>query len=129
MSRLTALADHGQSVWVDLLSREFVSSGRLADLVAHHGVTGLTSNPAIFQAAISGSDAYDVQLAEVLATGVDDRAAFFALAIDDVQAACDVMRPVFDATAGNDGFVSLEVDPGLAHDTRSEEHTSELQSH
>ncbi len=117
MSRLTALAEHGQSVWVDLLSREFVSSGRLADLVTRHGVMGLTSNPAIFQAAISGSSAYDAQLAEVLATGADERETFFELAIADVQAACDVLRSVFDATAGNDGFVSLEVDPGLAYDT------------
>jgi transaldolase len=78
---------------------------------------GLTSNPAIFQAAISGSNAYDAQLAEVLATGADERETFFALAIEDVQAACDVLRSVFDATGGNDGFVSLEVDPGLAYDT------------
>ena len=117
-TRLAALAAEGQSVWIDLLSREFVAGGELAALVADDSVTGLTSNPTIFQKAIAGGG-YDEQIGELL-TGLDDsRELFFELAIDDVRAACDVLAPVFDSARGGDGFVSLEVDPGLARDTQA----------
>jgi transaldolase len=104
-------------VWIDLLSRELVHSGELKHLVDDFSVTGLTSNPSIFQKAIAGGGAYDAQIRECLEETTDPREIFLRLAVDDVRDACDVLRPVWDATGGADGYVSLEVDPGLAHDT------------
>src|ERR1700722_4386620 len=117
-SRLGALHAAGQSVWIDLLSRGFVASGELKRMVDEDSVTGLTSNPTIFQKAIAGGD-YDAAVVASLSQTSDPREIFFELAIEDVRAACDVLAPVFAATGGRDGFVSLEVDPGLAHDTRA----------
>jgi transaldolase len=118
-SRLDAVAAAGQSVWIDLLSRDFVHSGELGRMVAEDAVTGLTSNPTIFQKAIAGGGAYDEQISRLLQTTDDPRAIFFELAITDVRDACDVLRPVWDRTRGGDGYVSLEVDPGLAFDTKA----------
>jgi transaldolase len=112
---LQELADHGQSVWIDYLSRPFVLEGDLAGLV-RDGVVGVTSNPTIFQGAIAEGDAYDEQIKEVAATESDPKEIFLALARDDIRAACDVLRERFDG--GRDGWVSLEVDPNLAHDTQ-----------
>ena len=117
-SRLAELAARGQSVWIDLLSREFVHSGELKRLVDEDSVTGLTSNPSIFQKAIAGGGDYDAQIRASLEETDDPREIFLRLAVDDVRDACDVLRPVWDATGGADGYVSLEVDPGLAHDER-----------
>jgi len=117
-SRLGALHARGQSVWIDLLSRAFVSSGELQRMVDEDSVTGLTSNPTIFQKAVASGD-YDAAVVDSLERTSDPREIFFELAIEDVQAACDVFAPVFEATEGSDGYVSLEVDPGLAHDTRA----------
>jgi transaldolase len=111
---LQQLNDHGQSVWVDYLSRKFIEGGELAAL-AEAGVHGVTSNPTIFQTAIADGDAYDEQLREVLQTESDPKEIFLALAVRDIQSACDVLRPLHDADT--DGWVSLEVDPNLAHDT------------
>ncbi len=117
-SRLAEVAARGQSIWIDLLSREFVHSGELKRLVDEDSVTGLTSNPSIFQKAIAGGGDYDDQIRESLEETDDPREIFLRLAVDDVRDACDVLRPVWDATGGADGYVSLEVDPGLAHDER-----------
>ncbi len=117
-SRLDKVAAQGQSVWIDLLSREFVASGELQRMVDEDAVTGLTSNPSIFQKAISGGGDYDAQIRECLEETDDPRAIFASLAVTDVQAACDVFRPVWEATNGADGYVSLEVDPTLAFDTK-----------
>jgi transaldolase len=115
---LQELADHGQSVWIDYLSRRFVQDGDLAGLV-EQGVVGVTSNPTIFQGAIAEGDAYDEQIREIVGGGeTEPKEIFIALAKDDIQAACDVLRPVFDGGNGKDGYVSLEVDPNLAHDTK-----------
>jgi transaldolase len=111
---LQQLNELGQSVWVDFLSRPFIEDGELAGLV-DAGVHGVTSNPTIFQAAIAEGDAYDEQLKEVLEHESEPKEIFLALAIRDIRAACDVLRPTFDAA--QDGWVSLEVDPNLAHDT------------
>jgi transaldolase len=116
-SRLEQLAARGQSVWIDNLSRELVHGGGLQQLIDDDAVTGVTSNPTIFQKAIASGDAYDEQLKELLGQTDDPREIFFALAVDDVRDACDVLRPVWDETEGQDGYVSLEVDPGLAYDT------------
>jgi transaldolase len=114
---LTALTDAGVSIWLDDLSRERLRSGSLAELVAHDRVSGVTTNPSIFAKAIGGSTAYDEQLRELALRGVGAGEALRALTTYDVRWACDVLRPVYDATAGVDGRVSIEVDPRLAHDT------------
>lgn len=110
---LRAVRDAGQSVWVDALSRELLRSGEL-DRLRDLGVRGLTSNPSIFQAAIAGSDAYDEQLAALRGAGASAAEALDALMVADVQGACDVFAPVHAASGGQDGWVSLEVDPRLA---------------
>jgi transaldolase len=117
---LTRLAAHGQSVWIDYLSRRFVQDGDLAGLI-DQGVVGVTSNPTIFQGAIAEGDAYDEQLREVLKTETEPKEVFLALATQDIQGACDLLRPVWDRAGENarDGWVSLEVDPTLAHDTEA----------
>jgi transaldolase len=114
---LTALTDAGVSIWLDDLSRERLTSGTLPDLVAHDHVSGVTTNPSIFAKAITGSDVYDAQLRDLAARGVDMNEALRALTTFDVRWACEVLRPVYDATGGVDGRVSIEVDPRLAHDT------------
>ena len=113
---VAALARHGVSVWLDDLSRELVRSGDLAGLLAR-GVVGVTSNPTIFASALAKGDAYDEQVAELVAGGADVDAVVTAITTTDVREACDVLRTVYDATDGVDGRVSLEVDPRLAHDT------------
>jgi transaldolase len=114
---LHALRDQGQSPWIDYLSRPFVRDGDLADLI-EKGISGATSNPTIFQGAIAEGDAYDEQLREVLETERDPKQVFLALAREDIRGACDLFRPVFDRNEKTrDGWVSLEVDPNLAHDT------------
>jgi transaldolase len=113
---LQQLAEHGQSIWIDYLSRPFLRQGELAALV-REGVAGVTSNPTIFQGAISDGDAYDDQLRELVATETDPKEIFLALAREDIRAACDELRANFDAD--KDGWVSLEVDPNLAHDTQA----------
>jgi transaldolase len=117
---LTRLLDHGQSVWLDFLSRSFVRDGEL-EALAREGVRGVTSNPTIFQAAIAQGDAYDEQLREVLKTQTEPKEVFLALAVEDIKDACDVLRPVWDDSGENarDGWVSLEVDPNLANDTEA----------
>ena len=114
---LTTLSKAGVSIWLDDLSRERLVSGSLAGLAAHDHVVGVTTNPSIFAKAITGSDAYDQQLRDLATRGVDARAALRALTTFDVRWACDVLRPVYDATGGVDGRVSIEVDPRLAYDT------------
>jgi transaldolase len=113
---LQQLNEYGQSVWVDYLSRTFIEDGELAGLIAD-GVHGVTSNPTIFQGAIAEGDAYDEQLKEVLEHESEPKEIFLALAVRDIQAACDELKSVHDDGSGRDGWVSLEVDPNLAHDT------------
>ncbi len=113
---LARLSEAGVAVWLDDLSRERLHSGNLAALV-ERGVVGVTTNPTIFAAAISKGDAYDEQLRALAAQGADVDQAVFAITTDDVRAAADVLRPVYDRTNGQDGRVSIEVDPRLARDT------------
>ncbi len=116
-SRLHELTEHGQSVWFDTLSRDLVHSGGLARMMEEDAVTGVTSNPTIFQKALSEGDAYDEQLTQLLEQEDDPTRIFFSLSLDDIRDACDVLRPAFDASGGVDGFVSMEVEPGIAYDT------------
>ena len=117
---LQRLAEFGQSVWIDYLSRDLLASGELARLVAEDAVVGVTSNPTIFEHALSHGDAYDVQLRDLLPLGLSGKELFLELACADVAAACDLLRPVWEQTGGRDGYVSIEVDPNLAYDTRAQ---------
>ena len=108
--------DYGQSPWLDNLSRTDLKNGHLADLVAD-GVRGLTSNPTIFQKAIEGSPDYDAQLSDELRVSPDTERALWELIITDIEAALDLLAPVHSASLGEDGYVSVEVDPDLARDT------------
>ncbi len=115
--RLHELKDHGVSPWLDYIARDFVRGGELAQLI-ERGIVGLTSNPTIFQKAISEGNAYDEQFREVLRTEADPKEVFLALAREDIREACDQLRSVFDrGDATRDGWVSLEVDPNFAMDT------------
>ena len=118
-SRLHQLSDLGQSVWIDYLSRELLRSGQLERMLREDAVVGVTSNPTIFQKAIAGGDAYDEQLQQELQDTDDPRELFVRLAVRDVADACDLLRPVWDGGGGRDGYVSIEVDPGLAYDTEA----------
>lgn len=115
--RLQKLADAGVSIWLDDLSRERIETGNLAELMHDSNVVGVTTNPSIFAAALSEGERYDAQVRELALDGADVDRAVFALTTTDVRNACDIMRPVFDATAGVDGRVSIEVAPDLAYDT------------
>ncbi len=114
LQRLSAL---GQSVWVDFLSRDSIRGGHLQSLIDDYSVVGATSNPTIFQKAMTAGDAYDEQLQELAARGCDAGEAFWALAEEDIRDGCGVFAPVWEQSAGRDGYVSLEVDPRLAYDT------------
>ncbi len=115
---LQQLDEHGQSVWLDYISRDLVTSGELQRLIAEDHVTGMTSNPTIFQKAIAEGSLYDDQIRELIGAGIDDpNDVFTELAITDIQHAADLLRPVHERTSGADGFVSLEVAPSLADDT------------
>ncbi len=106
-----------QSIWLDLLDREIMNSGKLQDLIDHDDLRGLTSNPSIFEKAISGSSDYDQDIITLSQKEDNNPAIFFDLAIADIQRAADLFKPVYDQTNGTDGFVSLEVSPYLARDT------------
>jgi transaldolase len=118
-SRLHKLSELGQSVWIDYLSRDLLNSGELAKMMKADAVVGVTSNPTIFQKAISAGEAYDEQLREVLAEERDPKEIFLRLAVQDVNDALDLLRSVWDEGSGKDGYVSLEVDPNLAYDTEA----------
>jgi transaldolase len=115
-SRLHELSELGQSVWIDQITREWLRDGTLRRLMDEDAVVGVTSNPTIFQKAISSGSAYDEQLRELLAEHDDAKEIFYRLAVQDIQGACDTLRPVWDSGEGKDGYVSMEVDPNLAYD-------------
>jgi transaldolase len=118
-SRLHQLSELGQSVWIDSVSREWLETGELERMMDEDAVVGVTSNPTIFQKAMSQGEWYDEQLREVL-NGEDDlKEVFLQLAAQDIKEACNLMRPVWDATNGLDGYVSMEVDPNFAYDTEA----------
>jgi len=119
MNPVKALENHGQAVWLDFLARGFVAKGDLQKLIDSDGVKGVTSNPSIFEKAIGSSDEYDGAIGHALKNGDRPVAELFEhLAIEDIQHAADVLRPVYDRLKGDDGFVSLEVSPYLAMDTK-----------
>ncbi|MBI3960829.1 MAG: transaldolase, partial [Chloroflexi bacterium] len=116
IQRLHQLHALGQSVWFDYIRRAFIRSGELQGLM-DQGVRGVTSNPSIFEKAIAGSADYDAALRPLVEAGKSVTEIYEDLALADIQAAADILRPLFDQSDGRDGFVSLEVSPTLAHDT------------
>src|SRR5215210_3585257 len=115
--RLAALTGLGTSVWLDQIRRSLIEGGELQRLIDEYSLRGVTSNPAIFEKAILGSDDYDDELREMAGQGLGPREIYENIAIRDVQMAADLLRPLYDETEGYDGYVSLEVMPDLAHDT------------
>jgi transaldolase len=116
-SRLNQVAELGQSVWIDSLSREWLKTGELKRMMDEDAVTGVTSNPTIFQKAMAEGDWYNDQLRNVIAEENDVKEIFLQLAMSDIEEACDLLRPVWDEGDGKDGYISMEVDPNLAYDT------------
>lgn len=117
MNPLLELNSFGQSIWLDYIRRDFVTGDGLAKLIAEDGLTGMTSNPAIFEKAIGGGNEYAPAIRALKSKGLDAMGLYEALAIEDIQSAADRLRPVFEASDGRDGYVSLEVSPYLANDT------------
>src|SRR5919204_1748561 len=118
-SKLHEVDALGQAVWIDFLSRDLLETGELARRMREDAITGVTSNPTIFQKAISHGERYDEQLTELLEEQTDAREIFIALAARDITAACDLLREVWDEGRGLRGYVSMEVDPTLAYDTEA----------
>ena len=116
--RLGKMQEMGQAPWVDELSREDIKNGGLQRMI-DDGIVGITSNPAIFQKAIGGSDLYDDQLQELARNTDDPKEMFWGIAGIDIQEACDVLAPVYEKSVGVDGFVSLEVQPDIAYDIQA----------
>src|SRR3546814_89863 len=117
MTHLQSLRDIGQSLWLDNITREILDDGTLQRYIDEYGITGLTSNPTIFDQAIGDSSAYDAGIREKAAAGKRDKGLFVELALEDLRRAADMFRPVFDSTGGVDGWVSMELSPLLAADT------------
>ena len=118
MTKIHELTELGQAIWLDYIRRSFIQQGDLQALV-DKGLHGVTSNPSIFEKAIAQSDDYEEQLKNLAEAGQATGEIYTKLAVQDIQSAADVLRPVYDQTEGADGFVSLEVDPTLAHDTQA----------
>jgi transaldolase len=118
-SPLAQLAANGVSIWLDDLSRTRIRSGQLKELISSRSVSGVTTNPTIFAGALSKGEGYGEQLAELASAGADASKAVFEITTQDVAEACDIFRGVYDATGGFDGRVSIEVEPGLAHDAQA----------
>src|SRR5919197_293250 len=118
-SRLHELSGKGVSVWFDTLSRDLVQTGELKRMMDDDSVVGVTSNPTIFQKALSSGNAYDADMKKLLESTDDPTEIFFSLALQDIRDACDVLKPAYDASNGVDGYVSMEVLPSLAYDAEA----------
>jgi transaldolase len=118
-NHLLEIKNYGQSIWMDNLTRDIIQSGELKDLVENQGVCGITSNPAIFEKAIYGNAIYDVDIEVGVRTGLATDKIYESLIFVDIRNACDILRPIYDATHGLDGYVSIEVPPTIAHDTEA----------
>ncbi|MGD2158190.1 MAG: bifunctional transaldolase/phosoglucose isomerase [Anaerolineales bacterium] len=117
MTKIQNLLELGQAIWIDYIRRSFINSGELQELI-NQGIRGITSNPSIFEKAIAGSSDYDNQLQKLVEAGKSVEEIYEKLVVDDIQRAADLLRPIYDETNGDDGYVSLEVNPNLAHDTQ-----------
>ncbi len=118
-NHLLEIKQYGQSIWIDNLSRDIIQSGELKNLVENQGISGITSNPAIFEKAIAGNVIYDADIEAGIGAGLPTYKIYESLAFADIRNACDILRPVYEATNRLDGYVSLEVPPTIAHDTQA----------
>jgi len=118
-NHLLEIKQYGQSIWMDNLTRDLVQSGDLKDLVENQGICGITSNPAIFEKAIAGNVIYDADIEAGIRAGLPTYKIYESLVFKDIRDACDILRPVYDASGGLDGYVSIEVPPTIAHDTQA----------
>ncbi|OKH46496.1 transaldolase [Calothrix sp. HK-06] len=118
-NHLLEIKNHGQSIWMDNLTRDIIKSGELKNLVENQGICGITSNPAIFEKAIYGNAIYDADIEAGVRAGLPTYKIYESLVFEDIRNACDILRPVYDATDGLDGYVSIEVPPTIAHDTEA----------
>src|ERR1043166_7469679 len=116
-NKVKSIHDFGQSIWLDFFDRKIMETGKLKELIEDDGVTGVTSNPSIFEKAISGSSDYDEDITALAQQKNSNEEVFLNLEIKDIKRAADLFKPVYEKTNGEDGFVSLEVSPHLAHDT------------
>lgn len=117
INRLLEIKKYGQSIWMDNLSRDIIQSGELKDLVENKGISGITSNPTIFEKAIAGNAIYDRDIEAGIRAGLPTYKIYESLVFQDIRDACDILRPVYEASNGLDGYVSIEVPPTIAHDT------------
>jgi transaldolase len=118
-NHLLEIKNHGQSIWMDNLSRDIIQSGELQNLVENQGISGITSNPAIFEKAITGNAIYDADIEAGIRASLPTYKIYESLVFADIRNACDILRSVYDATNGVDGYVSIEVPPTIAHDTQA----------
>ncbi|NEQ28914.1 MAG: transaldolase, partial [Microcoleus sp. SIO2G3] len=118
-NHLLEIKQYGQSIWMDNLTRDLIQSGELKKMVEEQGICGITSNPAIFEKAIAGNAIYDQDIEAGIREGLPTYQIYESLVFDDIRHACDILRPVYDATDGLDGYVSIEVPPTIAHDTEA----------
>src|SRR6266704_1874670 len=116
---LLQLKEYGQSVWYDNIDRTQLVSGQFKRLLDEDGVVGVTANPTIFQKSVSHGDAYDEQMTQLIKEGKSTSEIYEAMVIQDIRTVADLLRPIYDRTNGQDGYVSLEVSPDLAHDTEA----------
>ncbi len=117
MNNVKSIHDLGQSIWLDFFDRELMDSGKLQQLIDEDGLTGITSNPSIFEKAVDSSSDYDEDIRTLASEGKNNEEIFFGFAVNDIQRAADILKPVYDKAKGTDGFVSLEVSPHLANDS------------
>jgi transaldolase/transaldolase/glucose-6-phosphate isomerase len=117
MNSVKNIHEHGQSIWLDFFDRELMNSGKLQKLIDEDGLSGITSNPSIFEKAIKGSSDYDEDIKKLSQQDKSNEEIFFGFATEDIRRAADILKPVFDEAKGTDGFVSIEVSPLLANDT------------
>ncbi|MDV2996487.1 MAG: Transaldolase [Chroococcidiopsis sp. SAG 2025] len=118
-NHLLKIKEYGQSIWMDNLTRDLVQSGELKNLVENQGICGITSNPAIFEKAIAGNVIYDADIEPGIRAELPTYKIYESLVFQDIRDACDILRPVYDASDGLDGYVSIEVPPTIAHDTQA----------
>ncbi|MBA2748115.1 MAG: transaldolase [Tatlockia sp.] len=118
-NRLLEIKQFGQSIWMDNLTRDIVKSGELKDMVENKGICGITSNPAIFEKAITGNVIYDADIEAGINAKLPTYKIYESLIFDDIRNACDILRPIYDSSEGLDGYVSIEVPPTIAHDTEA----------
>ena len=118
-NHLLEIKNYGQSIWMDNLTRDLIKSGELKDMVENKGICGITSNPAIFEKAIVGNAIYDDDIQAGISAGLPTYKIYESLIFEDIRNACDILRPVYEASEGLDGYVSIEVPPTIAHDTEA----------